>query len=381
MSSQHSQQSSSTQPESIPLRDLRSFRATSRSKGPDKKKAIGSKGGVALRSVSKARSSSAFEEMSREDLEIYAQSLKDSLLMMQRQERTMRTTINQLTLELVRAQGKQQGPPKQGAGESKQELPKPSSEPQEVGQLPSPSINSPQVSERESNEVESKPPDPPDQVEQQPQPERQPSQTSVATPVTDEHIDPPLARKASISTTASNATKSGGVMASEHIVDGEKIVTPRRMPDAAGPSLVATKRFPTLDNDKPIKAPSSKPKLSWHKVTADNVDSELYGYLTMEFAFQPRSERLLERMTQRARIWLKGFDCTGFTDIQKHSILVASVAAAMIPPDSEMQAIKDLNSKKIVKRMQTHHSFCREGDFPEKRHWLFFRQHNKLPSA
>lgn len=337
------------------------------------------KGGVALHSVNKVQSSNAFAEMSREDLETYAQSLKDSLSMMQRQERTMRTTIDKLTLELVRAQGKRQGPLKQEAGESKQELPKPSSEPQEAGQPPSPSINSPPVSKKESSEVESRPLDPPETPKNRMEP--QPRQTSDATPATAEPIDRPLARKASISTIATNVSKSGDVMVSEDIVDGEKKITPRRTPDAAGPSLVATKRFPTIDNDKPIKAPSSKPKLSWHKVTANNVDSELYGYLTMEFAFQPRSERLLERMTQRARIWLKGFDCTGFTDIQKHSILVASVAAAMIPPESEMQAIKDLNSKKIVKRMQTHHSFCREGDFPEKRHWLFFRQQNKLPSA
>lgn len=300
--------------------------------------------------------------------------------MMQQQERTLRTTINQLTLELVRAQGKPRDPQKQEAGESKQELPKPSSEHQEVGQLPSPSINSPPVSKKESSEVESKPLDPPE-MPKTPEMEPQLSQTSDATPATVEPIDRPLARKASISTIATNVSKSGDVTVSEDTVVGEKKITPRRTPDAAGPSLVATKRFPTIDNDKPIKAPSSKPKLSWHKVTANNVDSELYGYLTMEFAFQPRSERLLERMTQRARIWLKGFDCTGFTDIQKHSILVASVAAAMIPPESEMQAIKDLNSKKIVKRMQTHHSFCREGDFPEKRHWLFFRQQNKLPSA
>lgn len=379
MSSQHSQQSSSTQPELIPLRDLRSFRATSKSKGPDKKKAIGLKGGVALHSVSKVQSSNAFAEMSREDLETYAQSLKDSLSMMQRQERTMRTTIDKLTLELVRAQGKRQDPPKQEAGESNQELPKPSSEHQEAGQLPSPSINSPPVSRKELSEVESKPLDPPETPKNEMEP--QPRQASDATPATVEPIDRPLARKASISTIATNVSKSGDAMVSKDTVDGEKKITPRRAPDAAGPSLVATRRFPTIDNDKPIKAPSSKPKLSWHKVTASNVDSELYGYLTMEFAFQPRSERLLERMTQRARIWLKGFDCTGFTDIQKHSILVASVAAAMIPPESEMQAIKDLNSKKIVKRMQTHHSFCREGDFPEKRHWLFFRQQNKLPSA
>lgn len=75
-----------------------------------------------------------------------------------------------------------------------------------------------------------------------------------------------------------------------------------------------------------------------------DVDSELLGYLLVQFAFVPRTGTALRSMVVKAESYLRKFDLCGLTSLEVYHIIMRGVCAAMDIPEDEQtirQVLKD----------------------------------------